>query len=33
MVEKMIGNGYDELAQFDLQKWQIELDAKKAAVN
>ncbi len=32
MVEQMIGNGYKELAQFDLEKWQIELDAKNAAV-
>jgi multiple sugar transport system substrate-binding protein/putative aldouronate transport system substrate-binding protein len=32
MVDQMVGNGYDELAQFDLQKWQIELDAKIAAV-
>ena len=31
MVEKMIGNGYDELTQFDLEKWQIELDVKNAA--
>lgn len=32
MVEKMNGNGYEELAKFDLEKWQIELDAKNAAV-
>ncbi len=31
MVEKMIGNGYEELAQFDLEKWQIELDVKNEA--
>ncbi len=31
MVEQMIGNGYEELAKFDLAKWQIELDAKNAA--
>jgi multiple sugar transport system substrate-binding protein/putative aldouronate transport system substrate-binding protein len=32
MVAKMDGNDFDQVVQFDLQKWQIELDAKKAAV-
>lgn len=32
MVAKMDGNDFDQVVQWDLQKWQIELDAKKAAV-
>ncbi len=32
MVEKMNGNGYEDLVKFDLEKWQIELDAKNAAM-
>lgn len=31
MVEQMNGNGYEDLAKFDLEKWQIELDVKNAA--
>jgi multiple sugar transport system substrate-binding protein/putative aldouronate transport system substrate-binding protein len=32
MVAKMDGNDFDQVVQWDMQKWQIELDAKKAAV-
>ena len=32
MVAKMDGNDFDLVVQFDLEKWQIELDAKKAAM-
>jgi len=28
----MDGNDFDQVVQFDLEKWQIELDAKKAAM-
>jgi multiple sugar transport system substrate-binding protein/putative aldouronate transport system substrate-binding protein len=31
MVQKMDGNGFDQVVQFDREKWQIELDAKNAA--
>ncbi len=29
MVAKMDGNDFDQVVQFDMQKWQIELEAKK----
>lgn len=32
MVAKMDGNDFDLVVEFDMQKWQIELDAKKQAM-
>jgi len=33
MVKEMDGNGFDQVVEFDRQKWQIELDAKKATAS
>ena len=32
MVEEMDGLGYQDLFDYDCQKWQVEVDAKLAAV-